>query len=404
MRVETLSIEEKLSAAFMLASARRPYFSQGLAFLVRRMAKIPSATMAVTRDGVLLVDPRFVAKYECRQLGEVLVHELLHLLRDHPRRADAVALVDRSRWNVAADCEINCGLDAEFLPDKPCLPWSFGMKPGKLAEEYYDLLPEEIMVDRWVGCGACGSGSGGERVDGEPDLGSGEGRTEVELSRMRREVAADVAGSRAGSCPGDLLRWAHDLLRPPKIRWQDRLRRAIRAGVAGRAGRSDYVRTRTDRRQACYDQVARSLGAESFLAPALRGRVPRVAVGVDTSGSMGEAELVAAMSEVEGVLRVVGAPVVFLACDCAISERPRQICSSKEAVRMLRGGGGTDFAVVMEEVGRMRPLPGLFIFLTDGCGPAPKTPPKGVSVLWVLVGKDPQRPASWGESVVVEVD
>ena len=114
-----LTVQERLGSSFLAAFSAYPYFSSGLAILVRRMVEIPSATMAVTSDGILLIDPRFVAKYEVRQLAEVLVHELLHLLRDHSGRSDLVAAVDRRRWNVAADCEINNCLREEFLPGDP---------------------------------------------------------------------------------------------------------------------------------------------------------------------------------------------------------------------------------------------------------------------------------------------
>ena len=136
-----LTIQERLGAAFLAAFSAYPYFASGLAILVRRLIEIPSATMAVTRDGILLIDPRFVAKYEVRQLAEVLVHELQHLIRDHGERSDLIIAVDRRRWNVAADCEINCGLRVEHLPGEPCLPIKFNLPDGLLAEEYYAKLP-----------------------------------------------------------------------------------------------------------------------------------------------------------------------------------------------------------------------------------------------------------------------
>lgn len=400
-----LTTQERLGAAFLAAFSAYPYFSSGLAILVRRLVEIPSATMGVTRDGILLIDPRFLAAYEPRQLAEVLVHELQHLIRDHAERSDRIPAVDRRRWNVAADCEINCGLRQDLLPGDPCLPRKFKLPDGLLAEEYYAKLPP-LPDEPGAACsGGCGSGSGGETIAGEPPPGNPEGRSSVDISRARREVAEAVtrhAARGAGNVPADLLRWAQGELRPPKIHWRDKLRRLVRAGVSNASGKVDYTWARPGRRQICLAQAAQALGGEEVVLPSLRGFHPIVAVGIDTSGSMGEDEIGRAMSEVSGVLRAVGAPVALLACDCRVAGPPKKIRSLSEAATCLRGGGGTDFRPLMAEVEKLRPRPSMFIFMTDGDGPSPAAPPVGVRFLWVLMGN--HRPAPWGESVVVEED
>jgi len=402
-----LTIDERLGAAFMSAFSSYPYFASGLAILVRRVVEIPSATMAVTRDGILLIDPRFLVEYGARQLAEVLVHELQHLIRNHGERADLIPAVDPYRWNVAADCEINCGLRRDLLPGDPCLPEKFKLPDGLLAEDYYERLPE-LSVDPMAGAcsGACGSGSGGAAVEGEPAPGNPEGRSQADVSRARREVAeAIVTHARRGfgDVPEDLICWASRELRPPKIHWRDKLRRVVRAGISHASGKSDYTWSRPGRRQACQSDAALALGGEDVMLPTMRGFHPDVAVGVDTSGSMGEDEISRAMSEVDGVLRAVGTPVTFLACDCQLAGPPRKIRSLAEAAKCLRGGGGTDFRVILSEVEKLRPRPGMFILMTDGDGPAPEAPPAKMRVLWVLMGKF-KKPAPWGESVVIEED
>jgi predicted metal-dependent peptidase len=399
-----LTIQERLGAAFLAAFSAYPYFSSGLAILTRRVVELPSATMAVTRDAILLIDPRFLVKYEVRQLAEVLVHELQHLIRDHGTRSDLISAVDRFRWNVAADCEINCGLRKDLLPGDPCLPEKYKLPDGLLAEEYYAKLPKlSSKTLSIVGSGACGSGSGGEIVEGEPALGTPEGRSEADVSRVRWEVAeAIVSHSSRGYIPGDLLRWARRELLPPKIHWRDKLRRLVRAGVSHASGKIDYTWTRPGRRQSCQSSVSLALGGEDVVLPSLRGFHPSVAIGIDTSGSMGEDEILRAMSEIDGVLRAIGAPATLLSCDCQVAGPPKKIRSVSEAVKCLRGGGGTDFRPLMADVEKLRPRPGMFIFMTDGDGPAPEAPPAGVLVLWVLMGIS--KPAPWGESVVVEED
>ncbi len=402
-----LTVVERIGAAFLAAYGAYPYYASGLALLVRRVVEIPSASMAVTRDGILLIDPRFVTECTVRQVAEAVVHELSHLLRDHAGRADRVPNVDHYRWNVAADCEINMGLQVDHLPAGACLPGRFELPDGWLAEEYYDKLPPLVEETRFVCSGWCGSGSGGEVMEGEPPPGSEAGRSAAEVARVRSEVAVAVterAARRSGSVPGDVLRWAQFELRPPRVNWRDMLRRYVRFDLSSAAGKADYTWGRPGRRQACQSSTSVALGGEDVVLPSLRGAQASVAIGLDTSGSMGQAELEDALSEVEGILRAAGTSATFLAFDCRVTGSPLKISSAAEAARHLRGGGGTDFRVVFEAVEKMRPRPRLLILVTDGCGPAPDYPPAGTDVLWVLVGDRSRRPTTWGQHVFVKED
>jgi len=408
MADQQFSHEERLSIAFMAAMASYPYFSVGLSGLVRRICNIPAYhTMAVTRDGVLLVDPVFLRECTAQQSGEVLVHELQHLLREHAMRSDCTPDVNREIWGIAADCEINQGLHLDRLPGDYCHPKKCNLPENLLAEEYYDRLVQQARQaqGKGVACGQCGSGSGGDPVDGEPEGAQGAaGRSEADLARIRTAVAAavldHVAQQGVGDVPAGLLRWAQQRLKPPVVRWQDRLRRAIRSSVAMAAGKVDYTRVRWSRRQSAMAGIAQALGGRAPILPALCAPRPRVAFGVDTSGSMGEAELVRAVSEGEGVIRALGVAVTFLACDCALADPPRQVRTVHELVRLLRGGGGTDFHPVMAAVERLRP--DVFVFVTDGMGPVGDKPPTGVHVIWVLVGPHATPPCTWGEQIVVK--
>ena len=73
--------------------------------------------------------------------------------------------------------------------------------------------------------------------------------------------------------------------------------------------------------------------------------MPRVAVVVDTSGSMGEDDLAAALAEISGVLKEVGVGrerVAALSCDADAHTVHR--VTSADQVELL-GGGGTDMRV-----------------------------------------------------------
>ena len=423
---------QRLSAAILAAEQRFPYFATGFAGLVRRFA--PVGTMAISANGILLVDPQALLDWTALQAGEVVAHELLHLLRKHAERMSAIPMVNREVANVATDCEINDDLKLENLPEDPCLPAKFGLKNGLLAEEYYQALLQQAQQQAKqaggegepggdgepkdgdgrpgkgkadVARGKCGSGSGGDPVEGEPEGASGaKGRSAADLDRIRRDVAdaiqAHVAQKGRGSVPRGILVWSEAELKPPKVRWQDQLRRAVRANVATIAGRVDYTRVRFSRRQGAVGAVARAMGGRAPIMPALCAPRPRVAFGVDTSGSMGTDELRRAVSEAQGCLKALGVPITFLACDADVHGVPREIKSAAELVANLRGGGGTDFRPIFQAVEALRPRVDLFVFVTDGMGPAPKEAPRGFDSIWVLVGECASAPCSWGKQIIIK--
>jgi CheY-like chemotaxis protein len=134
------------------------------------------------------------------------------------------------------------------------------------------------------------------------------------------------------------------------------------------------------------------------IVPGMHVPIPRVAVAVDTSGSMGSDELKEAMTEVKGILLAAGARVEFIACDAEVHAKGT-ITTFQQATKMLKGGGGTDFRPVFDELEKRRGnRPELLVFLTDGYGPAPEKQPS-FRTIWFLVGPNTQSPSKWGECI-----
>lgn len=244
-------------------------------------------------------------------------------------------------------------------------------------------------------CGSCA----GRPVPNEPDAGDPDARTDAEMERGVREVASairDFAAKNRGKLPGELARWADTALEPPKVPWRQKLGTVCRRAVAWSLGAIQHRYDAPSRRQAGI-----GYGGGRPVLPRLRRPVPRVVVAVDTSGSMSTNELSVAMSEVDGVLKAVGAEVDFISIDADIHSELK-VHDVKSAIAALKGGGGTDFRPLFERIEQMRPRPDVCVFATDGYGPAPAVPPAGLQVVWLLIGKNPNVPASWGESIVIE--
>ena len=374
-----------------------------------------------------------------------------------PDRLDSQTVDALKRWNVAADCEINDDLIAaggEF-PFEVCAPEKSGLRPGLTAEEYYHLLAQQAASERkqarsgrpdksegsgkaeesgrdqggpdanggqannakdatnakeqgaggslssikpGPGAGRCGSCAG--LALPEEEAFDGIGRTPAEHRRIERQVAEAVrqaAQRERGDMPGGWARWADATFETPKIPWQQKLALAVRAAVGRRMGAVSHTHSRLSRRQAGI-----GYGAGLPMLPALYAPQVKVAVVVDTSGSMGTDELKAAIAETSGVLRAAGGTIDLCACDAKVHEL-QPVRDAKQAAAMLKGGGGTDFRPAFNAL-MDRPRgarPDVVVFMTDGQGPAPASPP-ACKVIWCLIGRYRTRPCEWGD--VVEID
>ncbi len=169
-----------------------------------------------------------------------------------------------------------------------------------------------------------------------PQADGPDGVGEAEAQALRRHTAETMRAHlrSRGTLPGGWQRWAEQVLEPT-VDWRQALTGAVREAAAWAGGAVDYT----------YRRPSRRTPALRGVLPSLRRPLPRVAVVVDTSGSMGDAELAAALGEITGVLREVGVRgnrVTVLACDADVHAVSR--VTSTEQVT-LGGGGGTDMRV-----------------------------------------------------------
>lgn len=414
-----MNTAQKLAAARRRACVKAPYLASAIHHLVYWEAP-GLGTFAVTADSLLLYDPAVLDQWSTDETAGVLVHEVCHVLREHARRAErAKVQVDGPQgrlWNVACDAEINDDLASWSLPGEHVLPANFGQPDGQTAEVYYRALlqqqpqqaPQNQPGQGQPGQGQPAPGTEGARcgsATGVPHPGEAQhakaaeaagvgGRTPTEQHIARRATAEAVQAhaKTAGRMPGGLSRWAEQVLGPPVVRWQDRLARVARRSVADRAGSVDYTYSRPSRRQA-----AAGLTPGSPVLPTMRAPDPRVMLAVDTSGSMSRSDLGEALAEAQGIFRATGREVDLCVFDAAVHAL-KPVRTVREAGRALVGGGGTSFAPVIRAAEQRRPRPDVLIIATDGYA-SPPPQPRGINVIWLLVGASAKRPVSWGEAV-----
>lgn len=383
----------EIQAARIILVEKHPFFGHLCLNLVPKAAPmLKPPTMACDERGRLYYHPKFVLSLSRKKLLFGLAHEVLHLAEKHfARRGHR----HPKRWNKAGDYAINQLLvDAGFEPIDGCLLDE--QYRGMPSEAIYSKLPEEDETSGGggdgdgssVGSGQCGSAAGGKgHVDG-PDGVTEPGDTGVDPETWSSRVAsaAEYAKSR-GNLPAVAARYVEERLYP-KLNWKEILIRMLRASISAASGRDDFSYARLSRRVGALRAAWTGHGKPPILASMVAHEPGDVVIAIDTSGSIGGAELHRFISETMAIIEHVGRPVKVLYSDAGIcSEVTTQDYAA--LVKSAKGGGGTSFIPVFDYVEKMKKKPVAVVYHTDLYGSFPAKSPKGVPVIWCVPHRDP---------------
>lgn len=352
-------VPKRLHGALLRIRGDHPFFGALALFAeIRVDAGVPTAG---TDGRALWFNPRFVEEQDSPQLCGLVAHELLHaaLLHGQRRRERDPVL-----WNIAADIVVNGMIRAETTYTLP----AGGVENAKLAhlsvEEVYEQLqsgrvpvPTIKLLDLLPGAE-------------EP----GDSLSEAEHAGLQRhwrgalQQAGAVArrvGRGFGRAGLDAVREIRDATQP-QLGWRELLWQFMVATPFDFGG--------FDRRF-----IHRKLYLEDVV-----GESVQVAVCVDTSGSIGGADLDAFMSEVRGILDAYPQIRGHLFYADADLYGPHEF-SAADAFPATKGGGGTSFVPFFDwmhgqEQQGAQPLA---IYLTDGFGEFPRRTPDS-PVMWVV--------------------
>jgi predicted metal-dependent peptidase len=212
-------------------------------------------------------------------------------------------------------------------------------------------------------------------------------------AEFREAVAQAYAAAKAmGNAPDGALRRIVDELLTPQVDWRD----LIRLLLTGRLGNHAEDWSRPNRRRLALAPIV--------ILPSRKGYgCDTVAVGVDTSGSIGKRELLAFMSEVGGVLAdCKPRRIIVLGCDSHV-HKVEEVRALEDVGVLARdglgGGGGTDFRPVFSYCEENNIRPEALIYLTDGLGRFPHEAPAYPTV-WAMT-TDVQPP--FGETVRIKL-
>lgn len=378
----------RLMAARIVAQSRWPYVSTVL-YNLKLVESEEVATLAVDDGWRMYYSTDFVMKFEADVLGTLLLHEVMHCVLKHGPRFRAIGQPEslHPNWNIAADLGINHVLDEAKMIWGDAGPIRFtdfekyNLRPEMSTEEIYFRIAEHLSKHPEDGTPVvdCGSVAGGDRRKYEISKDNSENSAirSDQQDVIRDFVAQDILkfaknNPGRGNVPGDLMRWAQDLLEP-QVNWRQELAGVFRSSLATMSGRRDYKYTRPSRRQA-----AMRIGDSELILPAMRKPVPPpIAVVIDTSGSISDEEIRDFLSEVDGIARTHGiaSGITVIPCDAEVGRIQRVKSRGDLANIELTGGGGTDLRVGISAALSLRPTPRILIVLTDGYTLWPESAP-----------------------------
>jgi len=388
----------------------------------RTSARTPAWTDART----VFYGPGFEALSLDLQVG-IAAHQILHAALRHPARDRSLRLrlgpkADARLFNIAADALVNeTLLAAGYALPRPCLTLA-----PLLSRALGDTTPAADALQRWDAEALTLALLEARRSGGRASGGEGEapGRAESEAAReaARAAFAPDIEASEAA--PGGEAQAAEE-----EAEWRQRVARAMEEGrLAGRGiGALGFRIADLPRSTVPWERTLRALAARALQegarpdwarpagrwvgmeaearrrgAPvpvyqpglARRRTVPRLAVGIDASGSVDDARLGLFLGQVAGIAARQAAEIHMLVFDTEVRRAAKVPPSGVEAWlgrQPLARGGGTSYEDLFREAEALRPA--LLIVLTDLEAPVP--PPGRVPVLWA-VPEAPRRPPRHG--------
>jgi predicted metal-dependent peptidase len=385
-------VREKLVTARVGLLLRASFFGN-LATRLKLVNADEWCATAATDGRHFYYNTRFIELLKPKEIEFLFGHEVLHCVYDHfGRRGDR----DPMLFNVANDYCVNADLKkhrvGEFITSVPCL---YDSKfENKSSEEIYDILYENAdkislsdLIDKLLDDHLDGEGDG-EGSDSQDGDQPGKGRPKLsaeERQKIKDEIKeamlAAAQASDAGSIPLGVKRMIQDLT-DPKMNWRELLRMQLESTI-----KSDYTWMRASRRGWDMDAVLPGMNRTDAID---------IAIYIDMSGSIGEAQGKDFLSEVKGIMEAFESYKIHVACFDTEVYNPQQYNSENlDSIEdyELAGGGGTDFDSIFRHLKDEQIEPKRLVVFTDGYPCGSWGDPNYCDTVWIIHGdKNPNPP------------
>lgn len=365
------NLVNRLDTAYSKLGLREPFIAAVMTRVTREVST--KVSTAGTNGTWCKYNPDFCEPLPDEELFGLVLHESCHVILMHMWRRDGR---DPALWNYANDAIINAYIKARgySLPKNGVhLKW---VKEHMSSEEVYAKLKENPPPPN----NSSGDGDDdGEDGEGTPNAGGFDGTGDLidaqdEATRVDMEATIISAAKMAKECGqgSSLIDRVLGDMGSSKVRWMDETRSMLTSSSA-----ADYSYSRPSRR---------FIGSGLYL-PSLRvDALGALAIGWDTSGSMGPKECDQIAAEVQAIvddLRPSFVEVVY--CDYSVTRVERFEQDEKLSFNP-QGGGGTRFAPVFEHFdGTGEQYCGM-IFFTDMEGNLNECVEPSFPVIWADIG------------------
>lgn len=358
-------VQDRIIVARVGLLMRHPFFGNMATRLVVKNCDDWCPT-AATDGRHLYYNTQFFNALSNKEIEFVIAHEILHCVFDHlTRREDRNPML----FNIACDYLVNNTLVRDRIgePVKLVDIYQDFKYDGWTSEEVYDelfkqaekngeeflkqlgnLLDEHVDWDK-----DSKENKGGDKEGNGPPKYSKE-----ELKKIRDEIkegmlsAAQAAG--AGNTPAEIQRMIKELTEP-KMNWRELLRQQIQSTI-----RNDYTFSRPSRKGWHTGAVLPGMNFDETID---------IAVALDMSGSIGDAQARDFLSEIKGIMDEYKDYNIKLWCfdtqvynECDFSADTGEELLDYEII----GGGGTDFMANWTYMKENDIQPKKFIMFTDG--------------------------------------
>ena len=369
------NLDKRLDTAYSKLGLREPFIAAVVMSIKREVSdKVPTAG---TNGSWIRYNPAFCDPLGDEELFGLVLHESCHVVLMHMWRRDDR---DPALWNYANDAIINAYIRSRGwkLPAGGVeLRW---VREEHSSEEVYAKLKENPPPPR-KSKGGKGDGDGEDGDDqGQPDAGGFDGKGDIEdavdeATRTHMEAVIMTAAKMAKDCGQGtaMVDRVLSMVGKSSVRWQDVTRSMLTESSA-----ADYTYMRPSRRF-----IGQGLYLPSLRTEALGG----LAIGFDTSGSMGQRECDQIGAELQAIVDDLNPAFIEIAyCDYAVTHVER--FERDDPIKLHpKGGGGTRFAPVFEHFAEADERPVGLIFFTDLEGNLQECVDPGYPVVWADIGR-----------------
>jgi predicted metal-dependent peptidase len=368
-------------------------------------------------------NPLLLGKFKLKEILYVICHEIDHIVLNHPAEmVKANPTKDEQtfyEFNLAADASVNDRIDHEIKAEnRAFLAHPDGVITSKVLAKMYEIKHLLSMENYAYYLGmisgktqkneenAPGNGQdsmmqqqnrqdGTEQGDSSVSGQQSEDGDEIvtaancgELTDHNWEAGDDAEDAQAvvrefvnaavdmmneesrGLMPAHFMSQVELINKPPVLSWQAILKKYI--GIISANKRK--TRMRLNRRQ-----------PERFdLSGRVDDKVLKIAVAIDTSGSVDDHMIAQIFNEIFAILAKRKHEITVIECDAQV-QRVYRAKNAGEIQKKVAGRGGTCFSPVIEYVNNDKYFrDALLIYFTDGFGEREIPKPKTYRNLWVV--------------------